>query len=309
MKNMTGTVVKVFGRYYTIEVEGERFNAVLRGRLKLDEELRRFASPLAVGDLVDYTRGPDGGISIDRIHPRTNFFSRKDRGTTRIDLIAANLDQILVIQSFAEPVLNLRFVDRLLVRGIREGIPVCLCVNKADLAIKEDIRFIKDYYRLSGLDIIIASAETGKGIEQLRKRVAGNRTILAGYSGVGKTSLLNCLYPGLKLKTGEVSDSTGKGRHTTTNVEMVRLKDGTELIDTPGMREFGLMDIRPEELAGLFPDFTPFAGSCQFRPCTHDHEPRCEVKRRVEAGEISEERYISYLNILYSLREYYQNLY
>jgi len=306
---MAGTVVKAFGRFYTVEHEKGRVNAVLRGRLKLDADLKRFSSPVAVGDLVDYQIGDDGSAIIRKIHPRRNIFSRKDRGTTKEDLIAANIDQILVIQSFYEPALNLRFVDRLLVRGIRENIPVCLCVNKLDLAEKEDINFVKDYYRLSGLDIIFASARTGKGIKKLKETVRGKRTILAGYSGVGKTSLMNMMYPGLDLRTREVSESTGKGRHTTTNVEMVHLQDGTELIDTPGMREFGLMDIPPAELASLFPDFTAFAASCAFRPCSHDHEPRCEVKNRVEEGVINEERYISYLNILYSLKEYYDNMY
>ena len=214
-----------------------------------------------------------------------------------------------MIQSFSEPALNLRFVDRLLVRGIREGVAVCLCVNKTDLAGRGDMAFVKDYYELSGIHIIFSSAHTGRGIKELKETVKGRRTVLAGYSGVGKSSLLNKMYPGLDLRVNEVSESTGKGRHTTTNVEMISLSGKTELIDTPGMREFGLMDIRPEELASLFPDFNEFSPSCAFRPCSHDHEPRCEVKRQVEEGVISEERYISYLNILYSLREYYENLY
>lgn len=303
-----GRIIKVFGRYYTIRSGGERVNAVLRGRLKKDERLRRFSEPAAVGDMVEFAFNDDGSGVIEEVLPRRSVFSRKDRGHKKEDLIAANIDQILVIQAFYDPPLNLRFVDRIMVRGEKEGLPVILCVNKCDLAEERDEQSIEDYYRDAGVHIIIASAHEGRGLEEFKKAVSGKCSILVGYSGVGKSSLLNSIYSGLALRTSEVSESTGKGRHTTTNVEMVELDEETTLIDTPGVREFGLMDIEPEELGNYFHEFRELE-ACRFSPCSHDHEPGCRVKELVEEGRISEERYISYLNILASLKEYYASMY
>ena len=155
----------------------------------------------------------------------------------------------------------------------------------------------------------MVSALTGKGMKRLKKMIKKNITLFVGRSGVGKTSILNYLYPGLALRTSEVSQKKGKGRHTTSNVEMIIQPDGTCIIDTPGFREFGLMDIEPETLGQYFNEFTRYNNKCEFKPCTHDHEPNCEVKKQVEKGNIFEERYISYLNILYSLKEYYNRMY
>ena len=155
----------------------------------------------------------------------------------------------------------------------------------------------------------MVSAKTGEQLADLKGRLSGKLSILIGNSGVGKTTILNSLYPGLGLETREISESTGKGRHTTTNVEMLCPERDTRIVDTPGLREFGLADIEPNELGLYFMEFNRYAGKCGYRPCTHDHEPDCEVKLRVAAGGISEERYRSYLNILYSLKEYYNNRY
>lgn len=306
---MTGTIVKTFGRYYTVAHDGGRINCVLRGRIKSDVRLKRFSEPVAVGDVVDFARSTDETGVIESIHERRNAFTRKDGGRSKEDLIAANLDLIVVIQSFARPRLNLRFVDRLIVRGEKEGIAVALCVNKADLAEAGAADGIARYYRGAAVPVYIACAATGEGIDELRAAVAGRAAIFVGNSGVGKSSILNRLYPGLDLRTNEISESTGKGRHTTTNAEMVMAPDGTRIIDTPGLREFGLMDIEPHRLGEYFMEFPRYAKSCSFRPCSHDHEPGCAVRRRVERGTISEERYISYLNILASLRENHENRY
>ncbi len=306
---MTGKIIKVFGKYITISYGDREINSVLRGKIRKDKSLKRFSEPVATGDIVDFDINEDGSGVINYIHERKNVFTRKDRGRSKEDLIAANIDQIMVIQAFNTPVLNLRFVDRIIVRAVREGIPVSLCVNKSDLAIKEDIAFLQDYYKNTGLDVYITCAESGKGIRKVQKAITGKRTILVGYSGVGKTSILNRIYPGRNFRTSEVSEYSGKGRHTTTNVVMVTMDDNTEIIDTPGLREFGLMDIEPNSLGGYFSDFVEHSRFCNFRPCTHDHEPGCEVKRQVEEGNINYERYVSYLNILYSLKEYYNNMY
>ncbi len=306
---MRGTVTKIFGRYYTVEYEGQSIISTLRGRLRKDKRLEKYSEPVAVGDIVDFEMEKDGSGAIELVHERRNIFTRKYKDSDRDDLIAANIDQIVVMQCFGKPRLNLRFVDRLLVRGSREGIPVLLCVNKLDLAEDCDIAILNDYYRGYDLGIMLTSAVTGKGLDGLKKALEGGLSIMIGNSGVGKTSILNRMYPGLDLRTTEVSEHTGKGRHTTTNVEMFRLEGDTRIIDTPGLREFGLMDIEPEELGIYFMEFGKYARKCGFSPCTHEHEPDCEIKKRVEKGKISEERYISYLNILSTLRDYYKNRY
>ncbi len=306
---MTGTVIKVFGRFYTVEFDGRRINSTLRGRLRKDKRLEKYSEAVAVGDVVEFELDNDDTGAIESVHDRRNVFTRKYKDSDRDDLIAANIDQIVVIQCFATPRLNLRFVDRLLVRGNKEGIPVLLCANKHDLAGDGDIEMLRDYYRGYDLDVILTSAVNGEGLDELKSAFSGRLSILIGNSGVGKTSILNSIFPGLDLRTTEVSESTGKGRHTTTNVEMFRLEGDTRIIDTPGLREFGLMDIEPEELGIYFMEFGKYARKCGFSPCTHEHEPNCEIKKQVEKGKISEERYISYLNILATLKDYYENRY
>lgn len=305
-------MVKVFGKFYIIESEGRRITSTLRGRLRQDPRLEEYSDPVVVGDHVEFdldSDGDDGEGSIHEVLDRKNVFTRKYKNSRRNDLIAANIDRIVVIQCFGTPRLNPRFIDRLLVRGIKEGIPLLLCVNKLDLAGKGDIEALVSYYRGFDLSLRTTSAVTGEGVEGLREDLAGRLSILIGNSGVGKTSLLNAMYPDLNLRTREVSESTGKGRHVTTNVEMFRLDNETRIIDTPGLREFGLVDIDPPELGVYFMEFGRYADRCDFSPCTHDHEPGCEVKRLVGEGQISEERYVSYLNILASLREYRENRY
>jgi len=306
---LTGTVVKSFGKYYAIEYEGRRINCTLRGRLRKDERLEKYSEPVAVGDIVEFELDGEGSGAIELVRERRNTFTRRYKDSDLNDLIAANLDLMVVIQCFSKPRLNLRFVDRLLVRGEKEGIPVLLCVNKLDLAEDDDTGRLNDYYRGSGLDILMTSAVTGEGIDTLKKLLAEKLSILIGNSGVGKTSLLNGMYPDLDLRTTEVSESTGKGRHTTTNVEMFRLESDARIIDTPGLREFGLTDIEPHELGVYFMEFGRLSRKCDFSPCTHEHEPGCEIKRLVEKGKISEERYVSYLNILSTLKDYYDNRY
>ena len=306
---MTGTVVKVFGRYYTMEYNGQRLNSVLRGRMRKDAGLERYSEAVAVGDVVEFN--PENGRigAIEGVCERKNVFGRKYKEDAREDIIASNLDQIIVIQSFRRPRVNQRFVDRLLVRGRKESIPTLLCMNKLDLAGQNDLEDIYAYYKGYDLDIFTISARAGGGRSGLAGRLADKLSILVGNSGVGKSSIINALYPGFDLRTREISESTGKGRHATTNVEMFRMENNTRIIDTPGLREFGLPDIKPHELGGYFMEFSRHAKQCGFQPCTHDHEPGCAVKKRVEKGIIPEERYVSYLNILYSLKEYYNHRY
>ena len=307
---MKALVVKVLGRYYTVSYNNNLINCVLMGRLRKAKSLEKYTNVVGVGDWVDFEMNDDEETgAISNVYDRRNAFTRKDRGPVKEDLIAANLDQIVIIQSFKKPKLNLRFVDRLYVRGEKESIPVHLCVNKYDLAKKIDADYIKDYYKNTDLTLSMISAKTGKGLSEFKSVIEGKLSIFIGNSGVGKSTILNSIYPDLNLRTSEVSESSGKGRHTTTNVEMVELPGNTSIIDTPGLREFGLMDIEPHILEQYFIDFDEHRDKCNFNPCTHDHEPKCEIKKMVEENIISKDRYISYIHILHSLVDYYKNMY
>ncbi len=310
MEERVGVVIKVMGLYYTVLYNNEEINCNLRGKIRKQSDTSRISNPVAVGDRVLFEMNRDGSGVINEILPRRNIFSRKERGKNRKeDIIAANLDLIIVIQSFKKPRLNLRFVDRILVRGEMEGIDVVLCANKLDLADNYQKEYIRDYYRDSDVGIYMTSALTGAGLKSFKKEILKKVSLLIGYSGVGKTTILNRLFPELNLRVSHVSNKTGKGRHVTTNVQMIVMDDDMALIDTPGLREFGLMDIEPHMLGNYFPEFQKYSDDCDFPSCTHDHEPNCAVKKNVELGNIFEDRYISYLNILYSLKEYYENMY
>ena len=310
MNNLTGTVVMVFGLYCDVSVEGRLVRCTLRGKMRQLRSASRFSNPVAVGDIVTISLEDEKSGTISEVHKRKNIFSRKEKGRNKKeDLIAANLDLVIVIQSFYEPRLNLRFVDRLLVRGEKDGIPVLLCLNKLDLADEDDVNFVRSYYKKSGIDVLFVSALNGEGLEELARRIKKRTSVLVGYSGSGKTSILNFLFPELLLRVAEVSEKTGKGKHTTTNVKMILAEKDTRIIDTPGLREFGIMDIEPHMLGLYFKEFRRYSGKCAFTPCTHDHEPDCEVRRKVEKGIINPERYTSYLYLLDSLREYYSGMY
>ncbi len=310
MNEVTGIVTKVFGLYYTVKINNRYFTCVLRGKIRQSEERQIYSDPIAVGDNVSVSLNEDGSGVINEILKRKNIFSRKEKGKNkREDIIAANLDLVVIIQSFKSPDLNLRFVDRLIVRSAMDNIQVLLCVNKSDLAEKKTIEYLKGYYKNANVDLYITNTITGEGIMKLSVKLSNNTSLFVGSSGVGKTSILNCLNPDLHLRISEVSMSTNKGKHTTSNVEMIHLPDNTAIIDTPGVREFGLMDIEPHMLGFYFNDFNKYTGKCAFNPCSHDHEPDCEVKRHVDCGDIFRDRYQSYLNMLNSLREYHERKY
>ena len=310
MKERTGVVTKIYGLYYTVKTEDDYINCVLRGKIRTDRLLNNYSNPAAVGDLASYTVNEDGSGVIDKILSRKNLFSRKEKGKNRKeDIIAANLDLITIIQAFKKPRLNLRFVDRLIVRSEKEKIQVLLCINKLDIADKDILEYINNYYKNTKITIILVSALTGEGIKELKNNLAGKISLFIGNSGVGKTSILNSIDPDLNLRTSEVSLKTNKGKHTTANVEMIHFADDITIIDTPGMREFGLMDIEPHMLGQYFHEFSKYINKCSFKPCTHNHEPDCEIKNQVEKQKIFKDRYVSYLNILSSLNEYYKRLY
>ncbi|MGI8998285.1 MAG: ribosome small subunit-dependent GTPase A [Candidatus Limnocylindria bacterium] len=298
----TGLVLRARSGFYTIATaEGDLIEARLRGRMKKERQ----ASDLAViGDQVTVERLPDGTGAIDSVVPRESRFSRRQpgpRGSWREDVIVANPDLVAVVFSADRPPPNPRLIDRFLVVAEYNEVPVLLVANKVDLVGMEAARALFEPYQRIGYDVVYASAKAQIGLEELRARLAGKLAIVTGPSGVGKSTLLNTLQPGLQLVTGEVSDvESGKGKHTTTHAELHPLEGpaGGYVADTPGIRELGLWQIPSTELASCFPEFRPHLGACAFNDCTHLHEPRCGLRAAVESGAVTEARYDSYRRLL-----------
>jgi ribosome biogenesis GTPase len=252
----------------------------------------------ALGDLVLVRRLEDGTGAIEKIMERERVLSRSAPGRPEIEqVLVANPDQAVFVFSCAEPDPNFRMLDRLLVVAEREMIPAVICANKIDLVVTRSAKTEFEPYRDLGYEVIYTSAETGKGVRKLRKLLTNKISLLAGPSGVGKTSLLNKVEPDLGARTSEISMATGKGRHTTVVPELIPLKGGGYVADTPGLKAFALWDIEPEELDAYFPEIRPLVADCEFSDCTHMHEPGCAVIEAVETGEIAPERYDSYLRI------------
>jgi len=298
----TGLVLRARSGFYTIATaEGDLVEARLRGRMKKERQ----ASDLAViGDRVTVERLPDGTGAIDSVVPREGRFSRRQpgpRGSWREDVIVANPDLVAVVFSSDRPPPNPRLIDRFLVVAEYNEVPVLLVANKVDLVEEDVARELFSPYEGIGYDLLYASARAAIGLEELRGRLAGKLSIVTGPSGVGKSTLLNALQPGLQLVTGEVSEvESGKGKHTTTHAELHPLEGpaGGYVADTPGIRELGLWQIPSTELASCFPEFRPHLGACGFNDCTHIHEPRCGLRTAVEAAAVSHDRYDSYRRLL-----------
>jgi ribosome biogenesis GTPase len=296
-----GLVLRARSGFYTIETdEGDLVEARLRGRVKKDRQTSDLA---VIGDRVEVERLPDGTGAIASVEPRRSRFSRRQpgpRGSWREDVMVANPDLVVVVFAVDRPPPNPRLIDRFLVVTGYNEVPALLVANKVDLG-AEAARGIFGPYERIGYDVLYAGAKAGIGVEELRGRLAGRLSIVTGPSGVGKSTLLNALQPGLQLATGEVSSAEeGKGKHTTTHAELLPLEgaDGGYVADTPGIRELGLWEIPPSELAWCFPEFRAHLGGCAFNDCSHLHEPRCGLRAAVARGEISDERYDSYRRLL-----------
>jgi ribosome biogenesis GTPase / thiamine phosphate phosphatase len=293
-----GLVLRARSGFYTVLTDdGDLVEARLRGRVKRERQ----SSDLAViGDRVELERVPDGTGAILGVEPRRSRFSRRQpgpRGTWREDVMVANPDLVAVVFACDRPPPNPRLIDRFLVVAEYSEVPVALVANKVDLVGEEAALERFGPYERIGYDVVYAAAKAGIGIGELRGRLGGRLSIVTGPSGVGKSTLLNAIQPGLRLATGEVSGAEeGKGKHTTTHAELHPLAgaDGGYVADTPGIRELGLWEIPPSELAWCFPEMRPCLGACAFNDCSHLHEPRCAVRAAVAAGAVTEDRYDSY---------------
>ena len=292
-----GEVVQATGSWYEVLHEGRRLRCRIRGRLRLKGV--RSTNPVVVGDSVVCEADEAGDYVICDILPRRNYVIRRASNLSKEShIIAANIDQALLMVSLRHPETPLEFVDRFLVTCEAYKIPVVILLSKCDLQEAEAIGAFRSIYERAGYCIREVTALEGSGVEEVRALLIGRRTLLSGNSGVGKSTLIRAIDPSLEIRTGEISESHHKGRHTTTFSTMYPLSEGGAIIDTPGIKGFGLIDIESAELWHYFPEMISRASACRFYNCTHTHEPGCAVVEAVKAGEIAYERYESYLKIL-----------
>ncbi|HEX6939124.1 MAG TPA: ribosome small subunit-dependent GTPase A [Longimicrobiales bacterium] len=290
-----GRIRRAAGGVYEVELDdGGVVSATLRGRLKLEQ---RTGDRVVAGDRVEVLRHADGGATIEAVEERRSELARRapGQGARRAKVIVANVDRVVVVFAAAQPEPRLRMLDRFLVLAEANDLPAAIVVNKVDLVGLDEARRRFAAYEAADYPVLYTSAVEGVGIDAVRARLCGQTSVLTGPSGVGKSSLLNAIEPGLGLRTAEISAAVGKGRHTTVTAELIPLRCGGYVADTPGLREVGLWGIEPERLDECFPEFRPFLGECRFgHGCSHIHEPGCAVRAAVEAGTISRERYESY---------------
>lgn len=308
-----GLVIRTTGSWYRVlETDGVQHDCRLRGNYRLRGNKQ--TNPVAVGDRVHYELQDDGTGVIHEVEDRRNYIVRKSTKLSKqTHVIASNIDLLCVVATMGLPRTSTGFIDRLLVTAEAYHIPACLVFNKVDLYDEElwaVQRELSDLYRTAGYPVLETSTLTGLGIGALREAIAGKTVLFSGHSGVGKSALLNALSPGLNLRVGELSDWSLKGKHTTTFAEIHPIPLTTHhsplttyLIDTPGIKEFGMVDFNEQELSHFFPEMRAVLPDCYFSNCTHRHEPRCAVKAAVDEGRISAERYQNYLNILLGIEE------
>lgn len=305
---MMATVYKSTGSWYIVQdAEGKVFNARIKGKFKIDNITS--TNPIAVGDVVlaDMENELERTLTITDIAPRKNYITRSSpHNRNQHHIIASNLDQSLLFATLKDPKTSLGFIDRFLITSEAYHVPSIIVFNKSDLYQQKEIdkfQEIKEIYEAIGYKVQSMSIEKNEGVAEVKELLKDKTTLLSGHSGVGKSSFINIIFPELSLKTQDVSGWSGKGLHTTTFAEMFNLSFGGSVIDTPGIRELGLVDISKQELSHYFPEMRVLINECQFNNCMHINEPDCAVKEAVNLGSIHPERYYSYLNILESIEK------
>ena len=299
---MQGTIIKSTGSWYNVLTKkGDVLSCRIKGKFKLKDF--KLTNPVAVGDevIIDFDEQPQTGI-IKEILPRRNYVLRRStRQKHFMHLIACNVDQAFVVVSIKKPNIKPGFIDRFLLTTVSYNIPTYIIFNKSDLYNQDDLNYYKELsnmYHKAGFTTLLASANTGFGIDDLKKLLKGKTTLFSGHSGVGKSSLINSIQTGLELKTGDISDITDKGMHTTTFAEMFELEFGARIIDTPGIKELGFLNMEPSDVGHNFPEIFNLSQNCKFANCQHINEPKCAVKDAVENGDLHPLRYQSYLSIM-----------
>ena len=298
MQRVEGLVMRATGSWYEVLHAGEVLRCRMRGKLRLRGV--RSTNPVVVGDTVHCECGDDGEWVIVDIAPRHNYIIRRASNLSKEShIIAANIDRAMLVVTLVEPVTAVEFIDRFLVTCEAYKVPVTILLAKIDL-MSNTPELVEQFHRIyegAGYEVIDISATEGIGVERVKEMLTGKTTLLSGNSGVGKSTLIGAIDPTIDIRTGEISDSFHKGKHTTTFSTMYRVADGF-IIDTPGVKGFGLIDIDDKELWHYFPEMISRAGECKFFNCTHTHEPHCAVIEAVKREEIAFSRYESYLKIL-----------
>jgi len=292
----TGLIIRAQSGFFTVQTDDGEVTCQLRGRLK---QGKRVGDIAAIGDRVNISVLPDGSGMIDEIEERSHALVRLDPRPQGVyqQVIIANLDQMLFVYACANPTPKLRMLDRFLVIAEKQGIPPIIVANKVDLVGQNEAEKIFGRYAEIGYPILYTSVKQTMGIDELHERLRGKLTGLAGPSGVGKSSLLNTMQPGLGLAVSEISHAINKGRHTTVMRQLIPLADGGYIADTPGIKALALWDTEPEEIDAYFPELAPLVAECQFSDCSHTHEPGCAVQTALKAGKIHPERFESYLRL------------
>ncbi len=297
-----GLVIKNTGSWYVVKTDaGAEVNCKIKGNFRLKGI--RTTNPVAVGDRVSIIPNADGTAFIKAIATRRNYIIRRASNLSKeAHILAANIDQALLVVTLAHPATSTTFIDRFLATAEAYSVPAVLVINKIDLMDDEEREYldaVSYLYETIGYTVLKVSAKTGEGVDSLREHLKGKVTLLSGNSGVGKSSLINDLIPGLELRTAEISTTHDTGMHTTTFSEMFSLPQGDGyLIDTPGVKGFGTIDFDRHEVAHFFPEIFRISADCKYGNCTHTHEPGCAVRQAIEENFISESRYASYLSIL-----------
>lgn len=298
---MTGLVMKSTGSWYLVRAEnGDVLECRLKGKIRLDD--RKTTNPVAVGDIVDLEIDKDGSNQIAKIHPRRNYIIRKSINLSKqAHILASNLDQAILVATLVAPRTSLGFIDRFLVTAEAYDIPAKIVFNKKDILDKHSLELQQEIMKLYsdiGYQCYAVSSFNKEDVESLKHLLKDNTTLIAGHSGVGKSTLVNAIEPNLELRIGDISSAHLKGTHTTTFAELFPLSFGGNIIDSPGIKELGLVEMKKEEVGHYFPEIRRLMGYCRFNNCLHVNEPKCAVLAAVENGEISQERYQSYLGIL-----------